>query len=301
MTMKLDNIHRIVILGHSGFIGGHLMGFISKKYPDVEIKGFSLPEIDLIDFKSLSNISEVLDEKTVVIFCAAIKRQFGDTLEIFHKNIKMIINVCRLLEKTSVGKLIYFSSAAVYGEDVNNTAITERTSVSPTSYYGLAKYTSERLLGKTFSGLNKEKLVVLRPPTIYGPNDLGFTYGPIGFIRSCLTKTPITLWGNGEELREFIFIDDICEIACRLINSKIQGVINIASGESFSFRKILDNILVLTDYHVPITFCQRTKDKIDNIFINDFFKETFTDFTFTPIEKGIKKTYEIEKKKFETI
>jgi UDP-glucose 4-epimerase len=80
-----------------------------------------------------------------LVLAAAVKKQFGDTLEAHRQNMAIIENVCRLLEAYPVRRVIFMSSAAVYGEETENTDISELTPVNPTSFYGINKYTGERL------------------------------------------------------------------------------------------------------------------------------------------------------------
>ncbi|UCD15397.1 MAG: NAD(P)-dependent oxidoreductase, partial [Candidatus Omnitrophota bacterium] len=194
-----NNIKRILILGHSGFIGSHLMRNFCDKEPQIELIGKSIPEIDLTKLEDVKSLSPFFDMETVVIMCAAIKRQFGDNLDTFSQNLAMVTNLCRILEQRLAKRFIFFSSAAVYGEDISNTNITEDTPVCPTSFYGMAKYICERLLIKNFNQSSKGSLFILRPPLIYGPGDMGSTYGPAGFIKAALNNEKITLWGDGLE------------------------------------------------------------------------------------------------------
>ncbi len=99
----------------------------------------------------------------------AIKRQFSDNLDAFVQNVKMVVNLCRLPQDHPVARL--FCSAAVYGEDIENTNIREESAICPTSYYGIEKYTSECLLRKAFEGRDQRWLFIMRPPLVYSPGD----------------------------------------------------------------------------------------------------------------------------------
>ena len=81
--------------------------------------------------------------------CSGIKKQYGDSLEIFEQNLKMVMNVCKHLLSNNVLRFVFVSSAEVYGEDLNDLSITEETQVAPTSYYGMAKYASELIIKKS--------------------------------------------------------------------------------------------------------------------------------------------------------
>lgn len=228
---------------------------------------------------------------TAVVMLSGIKRQSGDTLENFELNLKMAARVARLVKTRPVGRFIFFSSAAVYGEDVEGRGITEATAVQPTSYYGQAKFASEGLLRKAFEG--RSGLVVVRPATIYGPNDPAGGYGPSGFARAALRGETLTLWGDGAEKREFVYVDDACELTRRLILGDYSGTLNLVTGRSRTFLEVLAVARTLKPLPEPKTRA-RSKDKVDHIFDNGLLRKLFPDFRFTELEDGMKKTFEAE-------
>ncbi len=286
-------IHRIVVLGHTGFIGSHLVRTFADTRPDIEIIGRSLPEIDLCTEEETKSLAQLLDRGTAVIMCAAIKRQLGDSQEAFAQNVKMVANLCRLLQDHPVGLLVYFSSAAVYGEDVHNTAISEETPVHPTSYYGIAKYTSECLLRKIIGEQSQSSLLILRPPTIYGPGDQG-SYSPSGFLRAAVRREKVTLWGDGSERREFIFVGDIAQLVRRLTFHEYSGVLNIASGQSHTFVDAMGMVSRLVAPGLRADSRPRTKHKADQGFSNERLMRLFPDFSFTTLQEGIRLTLQEE-------
>lgn len=283
------NFRRILILGHSGFIGSRLESCFRAKLPNVEIVGRSFPDLDLTIEADVESLRDVFERDTVVIMCAAIKRQVGENLEAFSQNVKMIVNLCRLLEDRPVGRFIFFSSAAVYGEDVQNTNITEETPVCPTSFYGIAKYTCECLLRKTIQPGTGSELLVLRPATVYGADEPVKSYGPSGFVKAAFLGEPITLWGDGKEQREFVFVDDLIELTLHLAFHEWQGTLNIVTGVSRSF---LDAIAILSKFgvcSVRTTSRPRTKRHVDQRYSNRALTKLFPEFTFTDLEEGMRK------------
>ena len=125
---------RILILGHSGYIGKKLYNLLCDRFSHLAIDGSSYSSVDLSLKDDMISIKEFLSENTIVIMCSGIKKQYGDSQEIFSKNIAMVKNICDLLKESPVKRFIYFSSAEVYGEEINNTDIKETTQVQPSSY-----------------------------------------------------------------------------------------------------------------------------------------------------------------------
>lgn len=283
-------IKRVLILGHSGFIGSNLERLLRAE--GLETVGFSPVEIDLTRKEDAAKLASYFEPETAVVMCAAIKRQSGDTLENFEKNLAMTAAVAPLLQERPVGRFIYFSSTAVYGEDVHDLAIDERTPARPTSYYGIAKYASERILLKAVEK-KPSPLVLLRPPTIYGADEPGRPYGPLGFLRAASAGEPVTLWGDGSELREFVYIDDACRAVRALLDSGFAGALNLVSGRSVSFRQVLDAVGRLAPLP-PVQTRPRSKDKADHAFVARLLPELLPNFRFTSLEEGLKKAHEFQ-------
>jgi len=288
-------IERIVILGHTGFIGGHLVRYLKDNSPEIEIIGRSFPAFDLTKCGDACKSAELFNKQTAVIMLSAIKRQFRDDLESFRQNLMMVTNLCKVLQEKPVARVIYFSSAAVYGEDIDNSRITEETPVCPTSYYGIAKSAGERIFWKTCSLNGSGSLVVLRPPTAYGPGDEGGTYGPVGFLRAAVMGDPIILWGDGEELRDFLFVEDLAAIVHGLVFQDFEGVLNVASGKSCSFRSILDTISRLTSRDLEIRSRPRTKNRVDNGFLIDGLMRALPGTKLRSVEEGMARMIESER------
>ena len=92
------SIKRVVILGHSGYVGTHLKSWLASEHSDLETYGLSFPYIDLTDINRLGELPDLLNKETVVVILSGLKKQFGDSLDIFNQNIAMVTNVCRTLD-----------------------------------------------------------------------------------------------------------------------------------------------------------------------------------------------------------
>jgi UDP-glucose 4-epimerase len=255
----------------------------------IPVIGRSAAEIDLTRATSVAELTSLLDSGTAVVICAAIKKQLGDNLEVAAENLAITLNVCRALAARPARRIVFFSSAAVYGEDVQHDIISEMTGVVPTSYYGIAKFTAERLLLRTVGQRPDSSLLILRPALVYGPDEPADYYGPSGFLRMALGRMPITLWGDGTELREFLFIDDIVALARRLTFSGPTGVINLVSGTSYTYLQALDAIAAIIGERPGVTARPRTKAKVDHRFDASALRKTCPGFEFTSMQAGLQR------------
>ena len=294
MNTKLE---KVIILGSSGFIGSALCRLLSKKFPQIQLLGFSSSEVDLLDLSSAMLLKEHFNLTSAVIVCSCIKRHLGDNIDTFNKNVKMIANLCKVLEVSSVERLLYLSSIAVYGEEQENYHINEMTYPFTNTYYGAAKYASERILDMMFKKMKNSKLLVLRPSVIYGQGDLNDTYGPVGFLRQALNNLPIVLWGDGAEKRDFLFIDDLADIIIQLVFSQTQGIFSAVSGVSHSFLEVVEEVSAIYSKALKIRHKERSKKKVDHGFDNTRLLSVIGKYPFTSLKKGVRLTYEWELQK----
>jgi UDP-glucose 4-epimerase len=282
-------MNNVLILGHSGFIGQTLCKVLAD-LKDTTVTGQSYQEGDLCDPKYSSSFPEILDKETSVIFLSGIKKQYGDSYEMFSKNVSMVQNFCDVIRNSPPLYVIFFSSAAIYAEDIHNLSITENTQPQPRSYYGISKFACERLLAKTCEEVGTDLLIV-RPTTIYGPGDSTVTYGPYAFLKDCVDGDGATLWGDGTELRDFIHVSDVAHITATLLEQKAVGLVNVATGVSHSFQHMVEFCLQATKADLRITNRERTKAKVDQRFVINRLIEMVGDYQFISMEKGIEAMY----------
>jgi len=278
---------KVLVIGNTGFVGKNIYQYLesTKKY---DLKGISTNKIDLSKVNSNEALLKELSSESIVIMCAGVKKQLGDNLDTFKTNITILNNFCKAISGITVKKIIYFSSASVYGEDVAyDDKISEETPVQPRTYYGIAKYTAERLLEK-ISNDRQSSVVILRPPLIYGKDDLSRGYGPAGFTYKALNNEEITLWGDGSELREFIFVDDVSRTISRLINNDYNGILNVVSGTSYTYKGVLDSLKEIIRSDLKVKSGERTKEKVDHHYSNELFYQVVGNFEFTSLKDGLK-------------
>lgn len=292
-ALENSELRRVIVLGHTGFIGSRVVRHLRAHHPGVEVVGFSDPRLDLTRREDAERLAPLLGPESVLVICAAIKRQLGESLDVFARNVEMVSNLCRVLERSPAGRVVYFSSAAVYGEETENTAITEDTPVNPTSYYGIAKFTAECLLRMVVAAAPGSSLVVLRPALIYGPGDQGL-YGPSGFARKAARDEQIVLWGDGTERREFLYLDDVVEIVRRMVFGSWSGTLNVAAGVSYTFRDVLEILSGLAPNELRIDSRARSKQKVDNVFDSSLLRRVLPGFRFTELREGVRRTFEAE-------
>ncbi|MCE7505294.1 NAD-dependent epimerase/dehydratase family protein [Polynucleobacter sp. IMCC30063] len=289
----MDSKISLVILGSSGFVGTALEIFTAEFHPEINLVGSCLGRIDLSIEKECLDLVELIPNNSCLMVCAGIKKQFGDTIENLLENNKIADNIAKLITSSGrLSKVIYISSAEVYGHP-KDILLSENTLVNPSTYYGAHKIYMEGIIAKACKGRGIGYCFP-RPPLIYGDGDSSLSYGPTGFIWHALLNKQINVWGDGKELREFIYIDDLCAVLMNLVTMEkvIDGPLNIVSGISYSFEKLLVEIKKL----LPKTQSRsklRNMDSFNLIFDPKLIKSVMSnDFKFTSLRSGLKKMYE---------
>jgi len=281
----------VYILGSNGFIGSHLLRHLHSRILGCEVRGLGINDIDLTLESAAKQLVALLPESARLVVLSGVKRQLGDSFGSFEKNIQIATTLSRVIEGSKPEKVIFFSSAAVYGEETHNLAITEQTPVNPITCYGISKFASERILSIAAKNAGSS-IVLLRPPVIYGPLDASNSYGPVAFCRSAKKGNAIELWGDGSELREFVYVGDCCRMVENLLGSKFTGVLNLACGKSHSFREIIDCIGEISGRVPNMVEKARSKEKVDNRFDSSLMNAIDPNFQWTDLQSGINQTWQ---------
>jgi nucleoside-diphosphate-sugar epimerase len=135
------------------------------------------------------------------------------------------------LGKGPVAHLVYVSSDAVYADDVN---ITEASPTAPTTLHGMMHAARELMLRASTTA----PFAALRPTLVYGRADPHNGYGPNRFRRQVQKGEPISIFGEGEEERDHILVDDVARLAAAILYRRSRGALNAVTGNSRSFNDI---------------------------------------------------------------
>lgn len=280
---------KVIIIGASGFIGKTICEDFSNF--NLNLLGLSSKDIDLTNTSEVNTLKSLLTKKTVLIIAAAKVREKGEDFEVFSQNILMAGSLAKILEKTQIKKCIFLSTIDVYGYPKNK--ITEQTSINPKTYYAISKYTSETILNIACNKSNTP-LLILRFGGVFGPGQNFAKYGPNSFIYSLKKENKIKLWGDGEELRNFIYVKDLSKIITLLSFKKIEGIINISTNNSYTFENIVNILHKIHTKSFNVTRNKRTSVKFNQVLSNQKLKKILPKFEFIKLQKAILETYKSE-------
>jgi len=165
--------------------------------------------------------------------------------------------------------------------------LSEASPAAPGSLHGVMHLARELML----QAEGGAPLAILRPTLIYGALDPHNGYGPNRFARLALRGEEIVLFGGGEERRDHVSIDDVAELAARMVACRSTGVLNAVTGTVASFRHIAEGVAALAGGRSVIRGTPRSGPMPHNgyrAFDPSAVREAFPDFRFKGLEEGLK-------------
>ncbi len=244
----MSNMSRTVILGANGFIGGTIARCLKKAR--IPIVPMSREQIDFTDESAPSTIAKLLQPEDAVVITAAKAPCKNNAMLL--DNILMMERIGHALQQQPVSHVIYISSDAVYADSMR--PLTESSPTAPSSLHGVMHLAREWMLA---SIIDANKLLFLRPTLVYGKADPHNGYGPNQFYRLASRGESIQLFGEGEEQRDHVCVEDVAEITQRCLQQRLHGTLNVVTGQTLSFAEIAAAINPFVDTPVKINYLPR--------------------------------------------
>ena len=244
-----------MVVGGAGFIGSHLTDALVRRGCEVHvIDNLSGGKREYLnqeavfhkaDIRNLDSIAPIIKGARYVFHCAALPRvqySIEHPVETNEVNVTGTVHVLIAAQEGGVKRVIYSASSSAYG-DQSTLPLVETMTPNPKSPYGLQKYVGE-LYCKVWSEVHGLETVSLRYFNVYGPrlNPDGAYALAIGkFLKQRKEGTPLTIWGDGTQTRDFTHVRDVVRANLLAMESKKVGkgeVINIGAGRNFSVNQL---------------------------------------------------------------
>lgn len=302
---------RFLITGGAGFIGSNIAANLVEKGDQVRIlDNFSSGRRDNIeglpnsveviegDVRDYWTVAKAVDGMDYVLHQAAlpsVPRSVKNPLTSNAVNIDGTLNVLEAAKNAGVKKLVYASSSSVYGES-EELPKHEEMSPSPLSPYAVTKITCEYYC-RVYWELYRFPTVSLRYFNIFGPHqDPASEYAAVvpRFITALLEGRPPTVYGDGQQSRDFTYIDNCVEAnILAATNNQIVGThFNVACGGQFTLNELLDKLRTIIGVQIKAEYDPPRQGDIRHSFATI---DKLVKFGYRPavgFEEGLRKTVE---------
>ena len=246
----------LLVTGGAGFIGGRLVDALTRDH-DVRVLDRAIPDhlptdVTFIrgDVRDEATVAAATDGVDVVFHQAAlvsVAQSVDRPRESHDHNVAGTLTVLDAA-RTHDARVVLASSAAIYGHPESQ-PIDESEQTTPTSPYGLEKLAVDHY-ARLYHELYGLETVALRYFNVYGPGQTGGDYAGVisVFLAQALAGEPITVHGDGEQTRDFVFVDDVVQ-ANRLAatTDAVGEAFNVGTGETTTIRELADLVREYTD------------------------------------------------------
>lgn len=263
---------RILVTGGSGFIGVNLCAALAAEGHEVTSvsRSMNVPASDWpgspwrhvrASVNSADEMKRCCAGIDVVVHLASSTYPASSNLDVVSDVRENLVGSVTLLDaavRAGVRKVVYASSGgAIYG-DPQSLPIDEGHPLRPLSSYGIVKASTEEYLRmySVTSGLDYCSLRVANP---YGPGQYwGRGQGVVAeFLYRALTGKPVRIWGGGQAIRDYIYIDDVVDAFLRAIHTDgLRQALNIGSGQGLSTLQVLETVEAVTGLTVSRDFVE---------------------------------------------
>ena len=295
---------RITVTGGAGFIGSHLVDRLIEDGHTVQVidnlytgnKEFvhskaQFVELDIRDPKLYSVLEEFRPD---YIFHEAaqteVSTSMSDPMLDCDINLMGLINLLNAAVKLDVKKFLMPSSAAVYG-NLDTLPLNEEMIGNPSSFYGLTKLTTEHYL-RIYHEAFGLPYICYRYSNVFGPRQGNGGVISI-FAKAIVQGSPIIIYGDGKQTRDFIYVDDVVEANILGMQHQVTGIYNVSTGISSSVNLLVDEFRNISGKDIEVVYDKpRLGDIRDSVLATDKSEKELLFTAKYNLHDGLIKTYE---------
>jgi nucleoside-diphosphate-sugar epimerase len=279
-----SNPKRVIVIGAGGFIGSAIaQRLVAVGANTVEL---TRKDVDLLSADAASALAARLKPGDSIVFVSAIAP--AKTVTQLMDNLRMAEAACAAFDEVNPSHLLYISSDAVYTDDAN--PVTEDSPVAPSTAHGMMHAARELMFRTTVTC----PFAVLRPTLVYGAADPHSGYGPNRFRRQAAKGEPISLFGEGEEQRDHVAVEDVASLATRIVQHTSAGSLNAVTGVSTSFFDVAHMVAAQFDPPAEVKCLPRAVPRphlLHRFFDISQCLKSFPDFRYTNLAEGIERIH----------
>jgi len=285
---------KILITGSEGFVGKNLVKGLSQKhtiYTSDQLDSSTHENYSKCDITNYDSVEKIVKDVDAVIHLTAhsLVSSLDGSITNGRVNIMGLLNLLECCKKNSVSKVIFTSASSLIGEP-KFPHVDENHPPKPKTAYGITKLTSEHYL-RLYNELYNIDYTVFRFFNIYGP------FQKNGLIPSIYNKIqnnePITVFGKGDQIRDYVYIEDIIPFFEQAISTDISknNVLNMGTGNGTTILEIIKNMSEILKIEPKIEYQPVRPGEIGN-FVSDttLLNKVFGKTPSTDVVKGLTQT-----------
>jgi len=303
----MEHCRKVLVTGVTGFIGSNLskellkrgtevysidnfsyinFEMVKKKFP--ELKKIKIIEGDVSKQESWKDVPKDIEyifhfaaPSSIILFKKYPEKCYNDTVWGLYRALEFA-------KKNNIKKVVYPSSGAIYSG--NEMPHTEKIYPKPKNLYAASKVACEAI-ANSYQGFVKS--VGLRIFVGYGPGEEwkgDFGSAPYLFIRDLMDEKSPEIWGDGEQTRDLIYIDDVVSMIIKSAETNYTGIVNIGTGESISFKEMVIRIKRILNSNVePIFVPKKDANYLEHIKADVTLNMRLFGINPIKIDEGLKK------------
>jgi GDP-L-fucose synthase len=296
--------NKILVTGGHGLVGHE---FVGNKYYKPTSKEYNLKNTEDVNRLMLKRFDSVIHTAGKV---GGLGGNMNHKGEFFYDNIMINTNVIESARISGVKNLVAFLSTCVFPDNIEYPLTEKKIHLGPPHFSNNAYAYSKRMVDVQIRayreqyGLNYKSVI---PTNIYGPNDnYDIKNGHVvpSLIHKCFlareNKTPLTIWGSGDPLREFIFSRDVAVLSEWVLHNYNENEpIILSTSEEISIREVVDIIVEIMNFKGKVVFDTSKPDgQFRKPSDNSKIKNHLPNFKFTDLFDGLKETIEFFEKNY---
>lgn len=283
---------KIIVTGGAGFIGSNIVDELIEQDHDVMVvdmfpkgktpnfnKHAKYEDIDILDDK-IDWVFRGFSPDMVIHHAAQVNVQHSidEPLHDARSNIMGTLAILEQCTKWNVQKLIFASTAAVYGTPMY-LGIDEIHPITPMSPYAVSKHTSEEYV-KLYSRIYGLDYSILRYANVYGIRQDSKGEGGVvsNFISKFLEKQPPVIFGNGEQTRDFIYVKDVVTANIAALTKGSKGVYNISCNQPTTINQLFKLLVEISGEKVTPIYMESRKGDIEHSYLENKLAEIELDW-----------------------
>lgn len=298
----------ILVTGGAGFIGSHLVdGLIAEGHHVIIVDNLSTGSRKNLNPKAVFYEEDIrhtdaldrifADEQVQIVFHEAAQTLVPYSMEHPKEdaelNIMGLINVLDMCRKYHVEKIIFSSSAAVYGDNLN-VPLKEDQPLMPTSFYGLTKVTAEKYI-QLYHDVFGLSYAILRYSNVYGERQGSHGEGGVVYVfsKALAQGKDLTIFGDGEQSRDFIYVKDVARANIKAMDAAVpSGIYNVSTAIETTINALKEILLYFSRVPVQVSYADaRGGDIYRSALDNTAAKQVLQWKPATKLLQGLQATY----------